>query len=769
MRIVTLAAALSITIAAVLPAIPAQPRSVSDMVAEVQETLGALLEAGPAPALPGSVASKLDDKLTELRRELLRIGPEAVPCLLAEPSGEHRWEMRDWQIETIVRMGEAAMPALAQALRAPDPQVRANAYWCLEQMRTPAAKRALLAAADDPRSPLPGDLGDRPFYFPRTLAERAGGGEALLAILKLRWGAATSSLTETEQAQMARPLLDLLAQYQEEKRGLEQQMRENADAQTTIINGLGGIGDPTLVDHLTPALREPDSRAWHAATLALMRMGPAVAPTMVELLSEGTPGVQSAALRVLKQVGVPDEAYPGVMALLDDPDDNVYFGAGALIPRMRPERIVPALLARLAEVSAVDTDHSRKVRTTLVRALGQLGDARAIPPLTGILTSDDEPVRLRAEALQSLSWLQAPELPDAVEGLLSRPGNDWVLMHGNPAQLPLPKDRLVRLFVGVLQGDGDPQARNQAADALGRLGDPAAVPALMEMTRRYWDAEGPYEPGIANASARALGEIGDRRAVPMLLELITTGKGMSDYSAEWAVLALGKIGDPQALPMLRKLLSEAQPGSWQQRCLAVALGNLGDAEVIPILKECMKTSGHGDGLAPSCPHYFQTEEATEALARIGEPAVPVLLEALDWRYEHTADYACLALAEIGDQRAVGPISRLLDRWSDRTRHHAAIALGKLGDPSVIPVLRRALEDEDAWARIGAAEALWQLGEKSAVCVIERALAEAPEDWQRVEAAAALGRLRTGTEALHKALEDPAFEVRQAARKALERR
>lgn len=70
-------------------------------------------------------------------------------------------------------------------------------------------------------------------------------------------------------------------------------------------------------------------------------------------------------------------------------------------------------------------------------------------------------------------------------------------------------------------------------------------------------------------------------------------------------------------------------------------------------------------------------------------------------------------------------------------------------------------------RIGAAEALWLLGEKDALTVLETALAEAPEDWQRVEAVAALKRMGAGDAALRKALQDPAFAVREAARTAVE--
>lgn len=76
-----------------------------------------------------------------------------------------------------------------------------------------------------------------------------------------------------------------------------------------------------------------------------------------------------------------------------------------------------------------------------------------------------------------------------------------------------------------------------------------------------------------------------------------------------------------------------------------------------------------------------------------------------------------------------------------------------------------MASSEVW--IGAAEALWPLGERGALNVIETALAEAPVDWQRVACAAALRRMGAGDAALRKALQDPAFAVREAARKAVE--
>ena len=245
---------------------------------------------------------------------------------------------------------------------------------------------------------------------------------------------------------------------------------------------------------------------------------------------------------------------------------------------------------------------------------------------------------------------------------------------------------------------------------------------------------------------------------------------MSNRLAEQAVISLGKTGDPRAREPLSRLFREAEPGSWQQECLAVALGRPGDPAAIPALKDRLKSGNHGDGAPPICPYYMNTEEAAQALARIGRPALPVLFDSLDWRYGHTADYVCLALAQIGDPSVLASITPLLQHPSDRTRHHAAIALGRLGDPRAIPSLRRAIGDPSDYVKVGAAEALWRLGEKEYLSVIIGVLRGGAEYWHREAAAETLAHLDgpRAKAALREALHDPDSHVRRTAKDALAR-
>lgn len=78
--------------------------------------------------------------------------------------------------------------------------------------------------------------------------------------------------------------------------------------------------------------------------------------------------------------------------------------------------------------------------------------------------------------------------------------------------------------------------RATAAKALGRVGDPAAVPALIKAL-----TDGTQ---VRAHAARALGAIGDPAAVPALTKVLTDEHW---WPRSWALEALRGIGTPEAM------------------------------------------------------------------------------------------------------------------------------------------------------------------------------------------------------------------------------
>ncbi len=113
------------------------------------------------------------------------------------------------------------------------------------------------------------------------------------------------------------------------------------------------------------------------------------------------------------------------------------------------------------------------------------------------------------------------------------------------------------------------------------------------------------------------------------------------------------------------------------------------------------------------------EEIIKDLVAIGEPAVPVLIEALKDAYigreelSYADTFSAEVLSRIGIQAVPALIRNLKDKDSE-TRYWTTKALGEIGPAAkdAIPSLRELLKDEDKDVRQAAAEALKQIEAKT---------------------------------------------------------
>ncbi|MCG7855063.1 MAG: HEAT repeat domain-containing protein, partial [Methanoregulaceae archaeon] len=119
-------------------------------------------------------------------------------------------------------------------------------------------------------------------------------------------------------------------------------------------------------------------------------------------------------------------------------------------------------------------------------------------------------------------------------------------------------------------------------------------------------------------------------------------------------------------------------------------------------------------------------KAAEALAKIGEPAVPSLIAALDHPDEGVRWKAAITLGEIGDQRGIIPLIGLLSDKDRFVRSRAAYALGLIGSPA-IPALSEMLEEAPYEVRRNTVTALGKMNDPAAIRVLLRALTNSSED------------------------------------------
>lgn len=403
-------------------------------------------------------------------------------------------------------------------------------------------------------------------------------------------------------------------------------------------------------------------------------------------------------------------------------------------PAARPD--VVALIEKLRS-------EDKKERGAARAALKRIGRP-AVPALVEALR--DKSSSLRGEAAMVLGWIgaDAKEAVPALARALKDVGYVSVLAAGALRDIgPAAKDAVPGLIKAL--EDEYEELRTSAACALSAVGAPAAeevVPVLIKALRDDC-------PLVREAAAGALGIIGrgQEETVPALIKALRDDDRGVRYRAAWW---LGEIGEgaKAAAPALVRALKEARAvrrllihqtdnPDWGDKyryesivcknCI-IALGKIGPAskEVLPAL---VKT--------------FELEEAdwetcgvaTKALANIGKPSVPSLVEALRDGSSWVRWQVAVTLGQIGpeaEEAVPALVKALMREETDMTRgmgrrhwyarEAAAKALGKIG-PSAVPALTEALQHKGPVGRHAAADALAGIGPraKGAIPALERAL------------------------------------------------
>jgi hypothetical protein len=126
-----------------------------------------------------------------------------------------------------------------------------------------------------------------------------------------------------------------------------------------------------------------------------------------------------------------------------------------------------------------------------------------------------------------------------------------------------PDDHLMNALIKVLEGN-DPALSVIAAWAMGRLGDPRALPPLRKgLKSRY--------RSVQAHAARSLGTLGDKEAIPLLLDRLEFEED-SGLQIAFAC-TLGKLGEKGVTPRLLALLEANQDPDVRME-LALALGRI---------------------------------------------------------------------------------------------------------------------------------------------------------------------------------------------------
>jgi len=305
-----------------------------------------------------------------------------------------------------------------------------------------------------------------------------------------------------------------------------------------------------------------------------------------------------------------------------------------------------------------------RARAQAAVILGEIGDAAAVAPLVAALDTSARVERDVNDANVAIATaLGALKAREAVPALAR------------------------------LAAAGDAFAQVAAIDALGQVGDPAAVEPLLA---RVEDEQ--TEPFAVKKALLALGRLGDPRAVPTVVRMLYAERGGVSFFPE-AAFAASQIGAPMAGPLV-----------------AVLSGR--DAEV--------SAWAAGRGIHPAA----LRAKAAQLLGTVGGPAAaPALLGALAWSGATPESqalvraFAAESLGRLRATQAVEPLAAALAKERDPgLRDRYADALVRIGSPAALPALRRAAGAGAFAERIGALQAVSQLGGEADRPLLEAAQA-----------------------------------------------
>jgi HEAT repeat protein len=436
------------------------------------------------------------------------------------------------------------------------------------------------------------------------------------------------------------------------------------------IESLGKCRAREAVEPLATIAEHEDFFLAFPAIDALVRIGePSVAPRIASRLAD--PSVRDAAAEALGALGDEDAVAP-LVSRLEEHGAPV----GAIV------RALSAIHARYEETAAAAGRIEDLVRRTVTPVA-----AAAILAFIPLAASAD----LRA-ALLVLSWTCLPTVTTELTRLLGQAAVpheviETLVRFGSP---------ILDVLIAQLRG-GSTDTRRAAAVALGRLGDRAAVPALVETLE---EADTHLLAPVCGALAR----LGDERA----FEPLFAHMGHPDPGVRQAVVgALNSIGHPGMAARIADALNDTNP--YVRQSAAKIAGYFGYPAIVGALLAC-----------GSDPDERVRAAALEHMAYVEDPRVQsMLVHAMRTDTPRCRAAAAAALGHIEDSAVATALRQALDDPDPWVRYFAASSLGRCRDEGALDDLAaRAKGDPAGQVRIAAIDAIGAVGGLKAVELLE---------------------------------------------------
>jgi len=478
--------------------------------------------------------------------------------------------------------------------------------------------------------------------------------------------------------------------------------RRAADA----LVALGEAAVPGLIEQL----RHEDPKVIVRALGILRKLGRVAAPAVPELLrlvrepnvEDYAPGsVKRAALDVFEALGSHAKAaLPTVVDWFLGADEQLAWTAGFLVANLgrAAEPALPRLLDALKDekmrwergqslIGVVEAIGPGAIDAApyMLSYIHGMGVAKAKARESGVLASFMHTDFAAARALAAMGVEAVPLIIEAFKDEVSEAHFAYGLALREMGETAVPG------LVAALK-HGHAQVRALAADTLADMKVKSdAIRVALESAVRDPDAT------VRGEAAEALARQ-DEAAIPALIRALRDPNWIVQRNAARGLRRHGK----KAADAVRDLIPMLSRGITREDA-AKALGAMGEraADAVPALIAALADDSE-----------YTREDVAAALGRIGAPAVPAILDALvsDKPTIRTAGAQAIALVQDLDAAAVAMLAARLDDPDPTLQLHVALALK--GRDIALPALVRGLTHENYRYRANAGKAVAGYGKRA---------------------------------------------------------
>ena len=412
---------------------------------------------------------------------------------------------------------------------------------------------------------------------------------------------------------------------------------------------------------------------------------------------------------------------------------------------LKAKAAVPDLLEFLAPASGSVSRPVQPQKRVVVKALGKIGDPRAVEPLCRMLLAYPNQ-QMRSEIRDALIAIGDPSVSRL---LLKAATEKKPFPYAAAAEVigELPVQGAEPFLLKLLDHERR-TVKNAAAVALASTGTEKSVPSLLETFRT---APSHLQKNIADA----LVAIDSEKAVKPFCQMLSSPEQKTAMTAA-AVLSRMTAGDiadrvfarfqdnhsinaPAAYVLGRKAYAPAA-ATLKNRLkqmdkdghdeMAEALGRIGARDAVPLLIRVAQRENEKGAAG-----------AIWSLGRLeAENAVPVLLSLLGERSRRLTAPLIYALGEIGDPKATKPLIELFYETGLRYQLQIGLALANIGGPRVKEFINANIESGNPKRLRMAGYMLMKSRDKSLIPLALKLLAHDSEDLQRY----AIGALKNIT-------------------------